>query len=1020
MLKTCLAFPETMTTQNSKPKTQIFLLRPDALALYFFIMASYIMLWPLAGYFGSSTVSEGDSLTQMWSMSWVIHSLTTDPANLFNGNLFYPYINTLAYSDATIAQAFQAMPIVLVTGNIVLAYNILTWLSFALSGWGMYLLVKDITGSRVGGLLAGVVFAFAPYRMGRISQLNLLSTQWIPFCFLFLRHLILRDIGRASPDMKLPLRNLIQQDWGLVAAFSFFFILNALSSFYYLLFIVPLLAIYLIFLYASRQRWPGLALLLKLGIAALIALLFILPTALPYFQVAGEQAAERTVSEVERFSANYRFYLAVPDNNLFWGRELKSLGGTGGERQLFPGAVGLLFGTIGLAGPLVLWLRRKKSPGKIFWAERWGWLLFGWFALLMSFGLVLRVKGLEIPMPYAFFRNYVPGWNGLRTAVRYGLFVTMAVAVLAGFGVAFLTPYFQKLFSNPDNSKIINSNSLKSWSPGGLIKNKGEIASGLLVTLLLFSALWEYRTRISYINPNILPNPPQVYRWLGEAANAGPMLELPLPEDVRNGPSIRDYYSTFNLQPLLGGINAYVPPVFNDLRDLTRTFPNQQAITLLQGLGVRWIVYHIKDENTPLSAADWAKIEPRLNSTKELKLARDFPQDKIKVYELAPDPWLIKLAQSLPEKSDVIFSDYRRSQPTYIEFAATIFRRYGHNLYGNDRAGYRFLSAPPTGRPVDYGLFSADEDPSPYGFNATDEKWSNFDLKFYQRQVAPVAAYDVARDGKMLDYAILNGSLELEVGKNELKFNGKSLGSGKELNQKGYVSLSLGSLTPQTLKLSAPGRAETSLNIAAGLSIWHSPELSPGDKIRLEPAAGQSLILSRVEFLNALPNQSESLTPIANSPALMSSTSHQDGNKLITTFNILTPPLGPNTPGKYTFTLDVYKRPWGTHPSGHFGNWSIALTGDKVAHKVEFSFDPLKRETSVTIDGGRADVGSELIWPDEGDWAVFIALWRNNPQNPKTDTQVGVARLAEFRLFENKLLEVNLLPSRPLIFQLPL
>ncbi len=1006
-----------ISTQNSKLRIQNFLIGPDALALYFFIVASYIMLWPLAGYFGSSTVSEGDCLTQMWSMSWVIHSLTTDPANLFNGNLFYPYINNLAYSDATIAQAFQAMPIVLVTGNIVLAYNILTWFSFALSGWGMYLLVKDITGSRVGGLLAGIVFAFAPYRMGRISQLNLLSTQWIPFCFLFLRRLLLRDIGRANGDMKSPFKSLIRQDWGIALAFSFFFVLNALSSFYYLLFITPLLAIYLVFIYATHRRWPGLALLVKLAVAGLIALLIILPTALPYFQVAGEQAAERTRSEVEKFSANYRFYLAVPDNNLFWGRELKSLGGTGGERQLFPGAVGLLLGTIGLVGPMLLWLRRKKSPTKIVWAERWGWLIIGVFSLLMSFGLVLRVKGLEIPMPYAFFRDYVPSWNGLRTAVRYGLFVTMTVAVLAGFGVAFLTPYFQNLF-NESKNKI--SNSLESWSPGGLIRNKAKIASGLVIALLLFSALWEYRTQISYINPNILPNPPQVYRWLGEASNAGPVLELPLPEDVRNGPSIRDFYSTFNLQPLVGGINAYVPPVYNDLRDLTKSFPNQNAINLLQGMGVRWIVFHIEDENTPLSAEDWAKIEPHLNSTKELKLAKGFLQDKIKVYELAPNPWLLKLAQSLPEKSDVIFSDYRRNQPTYIEIAATIFRRYGHNIYGNDRAGYRFLSAPPPGRPLNYGLFSADEDPAAYGFTAADERWSNFGLKFYQRQTPPVAAYDVARDSKLLDYAVLNGSLELEIGKNELKFNGKSVGSGKELNQKGYINLSLGSLAPQILKLSVPGRADTSLNLEVGASIWRSPELSPGDKIRLEPTAGQSLILSRVELLNALPNQSESLTTIANSPALMSSSSRQDGNRVITTFNILTPPLSPTTPGKYTFTLDVYKRPWGTHPSGHFGNWSIALTGDKVAHKVEFSFDPLKRETNVTIDGARADAGSEVIRPDEGDWAVFIALWRNNPQNPKTDTQVGVSRLYEFRIFENKLQEVNLWPNRPLIFQPPL
>jgi len=166
---------------------------PDLGALLFFGVISFIMLWPLSGHLADATTNEGDALQQIWSIGWASHALTTDPANLFNGNIFYPYLNTLAFSDHLLAQTFQAFPIYLLTGNLVLGYEILTLFSFILSGWGTYLLVKEMTGSRMAGLFAGMIFAFASYKIGRLSQLNNLSTQWIPFCFLFLRRMLLQD-----------------------------------------------------------------------------------------------------------------------------------------------------------------------------------------------------------------------------------------------------------------------------------------------------------------------------------------------------------------------------------------------------------------------------------------------------------------------------------------------------------------------------------------------------------------------------------------------------------------------------------------------------------------------------------------------------------------------------------------------------------------------------------------------------------------------------------------------------------
>jgi len=983
-------------------KLKNFLLHPDALSFYFFLFVSFFIMYPLSAYMAVSTVTEGDSLLQMWSMRWTIHSLTTDPANLFNANLFYPYTNSLAFADAMIAPALQAMPIFFLTNNLVLSYNVLTWFSFALSGWTMYLLVKDISGSKLGGLLAGMVFAFAPYRIGRISQLNVLSTQWLPLCFLMLRRLLLQDSR--------PFKVSIKRGWWLVAGFVIFYTLTAYSTFYYLLYTAPVFAVFVVLLQLSTKRLPSPALLLKLAVGVGLVGLLVLPVASPYFEVASLQSAERTRSEAQQFSANYRFYLAATDNNLFWGATLSRFGGTGGERKLFPGALGLVFGAVGLVGSFIYgFMHRKKrdssavaepEPIKLIRREGWVWLGIAIFALLMSFGPSLKAWGAEIPMPYGFFFDYVPGWKGLRAVMRYGLFVTLAVAALAGMGVAFLAAsvtFWQRFSGN-----------IRRFLPFGLM------------AILLFGAFWEYHSEITYINPKILPNPPQVYNWLAQPENSGAVIELPFQRDPRNSPAIRNFYSLSNFQPLAGGMSGYVPPVYGDLRDITDNFPSKESLALLQGMGVRWVVYHLNDENTPLPPGAWDKIEPRIKNTKELTLAADFSTDKIKVYELADDPWMLNLARSIPTGENVITSDYRRTQPATIEFTQTIFQRFGHKLYGNDRVGYRFPPSPPTGTAVDYGLFGADEDPSPYGFIATDEVWGGNGLKFYKRKEPSLAAYDVGRDLSLRDYATINGKLELEIGKNEVKFNGNSVGKGKTANGvTSYLTLTLATLYPQKAII-RQGNREITLNLTVGLTNWRSSNLNTGDKISIEPATGQSLQLSRVELLDATSQTIESLSPTVGSPAILNTGSRRDGDKFISAFEILTPSLNADTSGKYTLTLDVYRRPWGTHPSGHFGNWSIALTGSQTARKVVFIFDPKLRETTVTVDGNRVDMGAEVIRPGDGDWAVFIALWRTEPQNPTLNTQVGVARLYEFSLEGQRISDINILPSRPLFFLPPL
>ena len=57
-----------------------------------------------------SVPDRGDPLFSMWRMGWVTHQLMTDPAHLFDANIFYPDRLTLAFSDPMILPAVMHAP----------------------------------------------------------------------------------------------------------------------------------------------------------------------------------------------------------------------------------------------------------------------------------------------------------------------------------------------------------------------------------------------------------------------------------------------------------------------------------------------------------------------------------------------------------------------------------------------------------------------------------------------------------------------------------------------------------------------------------------------------------------------------------------------------------------------------------------------------------------------------------------------------------------------------------------------
>src|SRR5438132_1707075 len=163
--------------------------RGAGLAAIAYVVLAFALTWPLARDLAHNIPGDfGDPLLNAWILAWDADHLLRVLAGhgdalhgFWNANIYYPHPLALAYSEHLIAQAIQIAPIYALTKNPVLCYNLLFLSTFVLSGLGMFLFVREITGSKGAAFVAGLAYAFAPYRFGTLPHVQVLSSAWMPF-----------------------------------------------------------------------------------------------------------------------------------------------------------------------------------------------------------------------------------------------------------------------------------------------------------------------------------------------------------------------------------------------------------------------------------------------------------------------------------------------------------------------------------------------------------------------------------------------------------------------------------------------------------------------------------------------------------------------------------------------------------------------------------------------------------------------------------------------------------------------
>lgn len=369
-----------------------------ALLTLLFAVLTAVMAAPWSWHPASRVLVDApDTHLYIWTLAWDAHAFATNPLGIFDANIYYPLPNTLAYSENLIGSAFIAAPIIWLTGDAMLAMNLVALLSCLLSGLGAYVLARKLGLGAAASVIAGIVFAFAPARFFRMSQIHLVAMQWIPFTLAYLHAYF--DTGRA-------------RDLRMALAFA---VLQVLCGGHGAVF----LGVAGGFVVASRLALGEPLSLVKrvrdFGVAGLLLLTPVILMVLPYRRVQQEMGLRRTL---ENWTVTPSSYLASPSHvhqfllSLFSDVKFHEQA----SAYLFPGILPVL-----LAVAALLIRRDNRLPQRHV-------LLYGLLALV---SVLLFIDGPLALWPWVY---WWPGMNFIRAPSRFMILTTLCLAMLAGAG----------------------------------------------------------------------------------------------------------------------------------------------------------------------------------------------------------------------------------------------------------------------------------------------------------------------------------------------------------------------------------------------------------------------------------------------------------------------------------------------------------------------------------------------------------------------------------------------------------
>jgi hypothetical protein len=497
-----------------------------------------LVTWPQARFLTTKVSGHSDALFSVWRLAWVADSVATWPSRLFDAPIFYPHDNTLAYSDAILLSGLLTAPLRWLGVEPFAVYNVYLMFALIASGCAAALLCHRLTDSWPAAAVGGAIFTANPHRMEHLERIDLITSFAIPFAF-YCWH---TGVGRrASPWIAAAVLCVAVQ-WYL-----------GMYQGLFLVTVLPCLAVDWWMLDGTVKRLAARGVI----IGTVLTVLLIAPSTLPYLEVR-QDLGDRSVTEVQQYSADLTDFAAVHPRNWLFGDRLSQYGAP--ERHLLPGVTALVLAAVG------------------FWAAPHQMKLLYGVVLLVSVDLTLGTNGLLFP----WLRELAVPYRGLRAPARAAVMVMLPVSVFAAVAVARMAARVR---------------------PARALVAVGALLAAIATENVMRPNLWDTPRHIS---------PPS---WMPPSEAV--LFEYPVAPPHRLDASFDAHYMVGRIgtwTPMVNGYTGYFPRDYIELLEAAVDFPSGHTIDLLRQRGVTHIAIHqvwLEGEFEPLtrSLAAVAQLE---------------------------------------------------------------------------------------------------------------------------------------------------------------------------------------------------------------------------------------------------------------------------------------------------------------------------------------------------------------------------------------------------------------------------
>ncbi len=553
-----------------------------------------------------------DNFVWLYDIWWFKHALfDAQVSPWFNPQMFHPFGYDVGLSETILASKSLGLPITFLAGEVV-TFNVLVLVSFVLSGLAMYLLVFRLTGNAGVGILSGAIYAFAPYRVHALAAgwIPLLPTQWLPLTVFYVD----KALGerKARPGAMA----------GLFAA------LCALSSWYYAYMLAVMLPVYVLVRarpWRASLRDPGMWRAL-----AAFAVVVVFLTGPIAARAIGLGSATWSLGYADRWSASLDDFLLPNVYHPLWGDIFLAARSEVREYPWYaPGfiylgivplglaacaalrsptravqsalVIGLSSSVLALGTTLHVFGRRVYLPVPAVVEEGFSRLMIvlagKWALYRATYSSLRAANAIPIPLPGFLAYLFLPLFSAMRHWYRFGIITTLAVAILAGVGAAWLLPRLAR-----------------RWQPFALA------TLVLLVLLDFLPAPLPYGLSYTTTQP--------VDRWLAAQDGDFAIMQFPLVRAL-NGPML--YRSIVHGKKMAYAHGTFYPPAYVEAEKTLGRFPEAAALDMLASWGVRYVLVGSRSYAEgwgDLPGQTWEAVSDAINASGRLRLAQVFREEE--------------------------------------------------------------------------------------------------------------------------------------------------------------------------------------------------------------------------------------------------------------------------------------------------------------------------------------------------------------------------------------------------------